>query len=189
ESYWSRTSRARSVLLLRRLVLLTGVGRGCDHRDRIADEPPVWTPGAPSEVEPGEASGLAAQHDDRRSWLDAVHVPRRWALRRRVERSGDARARRIQLGRPAALRPGLGGAFDRVGVGDPPGLALHHHVRVQDRDGHRAAGVALDVVALAGPGARLEPVGAVEPDGTDGGDVGTAVVVDRREPGGAGVVG
>lgn len=58
-------------------------------------------PGRPaaSEPEAGHAARLRPQGHDRRAWLNAVHVPRRWSLQRRVERGSDARPALVGLGR------------------------------------------------------------------------------------------
>src|SRR5260370_27385929 len=60
-----------------------------------------------SEAEAGQAARVRRQDHGRRARLDAVHVPRRWSLRRRVERGSDARPALIGLHRPAVIRPCL----------------------------------------------------------------------------------
>jgi hypothetical protein len=51
-----------------------------------------------------------------------------------------------------------------------------------DGDAEGAARVALEVPDLARPRTAAEVVAAVDPEGTDGGDVGPAIGVDRRQP-------
>src|SRR5947208_16745924 len=77
-------------------------------------------PALTSEVEASQAARLCAQHDSRRTWLDAIHVPRRWSLRRCVERGGDARAALVGFRRPTVVCPRLRDACHRSGIGHPP---------------------------------------------------------------------
>src|SRR5215212_451603 len=108
-----------------------------------------------SEAEASQAARLCAQHDCRRAWLDAMHVPRRWPLRRCVERGRDAAPAVIGLRRPAVVRPGLRGARHRLRICHPRCLTLDDDVCVADRHRDRAAWIARDVAALPGPSARL----------------------------------
>jgi hypothetical protein len=59
---------------------------------------------------------------------------------------------------------------------------LERHVVAVDGDAEGAARVALDVADLAQPRTAGEVVAAVDPEGADGGHVGPAVGVDRRQP-------
>src|SRR5215471_11015130 len=120
-----------------------------------------------SEAEAGQAARLRRRDHDRRAWLDAVHVPRRWSLRRCVERGSDARPALIGLRRPAVVRPCLRDARYRARLGYPRRLTLDHDVRVADRHRDRTPRVARDVAPLARARTRLEPERAVHPEGTD----------------------
>src|SRR4029077_15342925 len=60
-----------------------------------------------SEPEASQAARLRRQGHDRGTWLNAIHVPRRWSLRRCVERGSDAQPAVVGFGRPAVAGPGL----------------------------------------------------------------------------------
>src|SRR5436190_4970908 len=77
-----------------------------------------------SEPEASQAARLGRQNHDRRAWLDAVHVPRRWSLRRWVERGSDARPAVVGFGRPAVVRPRLRYTRHRARLGHPPSTDL-----------------------------------------------------------------
>ena len=166
-------------------------GRTADpgERDgRLHRDPRLATAGRrASEPEAGQAARLLRQAHDRRSWLQAVHVPRRRSLRWRVERGGDARPAGVGLGRPAVVGPRLRDPRQRVRLGHPGGVALEDDVSVADRHRDRAARIALDVASLAGAFAGLEPERAIEPEGADRGHMRAAVLVDRGQPRRAGV--
>jgi hypothetical protein len=83
---------------------------------------------------------------------------------------------------PAALGEHLGEALQQRVVGDTCGPALERHVVAVDGDAEGAARVALDVSDLPRPRTAAEVVAAVDPEGADGGHVGPAVGVDRRQP-------
>src|SRR5437588_7444434 len=140
--------------------------------------------------EPGasQAARLNAQHDSRRSWLDAIHVPRWWSLRRCIERSGDARAALVGFRRPTVVCPSLRDARHYTGLGHPRCVTLDDDVCVADRYGDRAARIARHVAALPGARTCLEPECAVQPESADRGYVRAAVLIDRREPFRASVV-
>src|SRR5215472_17306730 len=95
-----------------------------------------------SEAEAGQAARLRRQAHDRRAWLDAVHVPRRWSLRRCVERGSDARPALIGLRRPAVVRPCPRNARHCARLGYPHRVTLDHDVRVADRYRDRTARIA-----------------------------------------------
>src|SRR5215472_111570 len=114
-----------------------------------------------SEAEAGQAARLGRRDHGRRAWLDAVHVPRQWSLRRCVERGSDARPALIGLRRPAVVGPCLGNARYRARLGYPRRVALDHDVRVADRHRDRTPRIARDVAPLTRTRARLEPERAV----------------------------
>src|SRR6266496_2175879 len=119
-----------------------------------------------SEAEAGQAARLRRRDHGRRAWLDAVHVPRRWSLRRCVERGSDARPALIGLRRPTAVRPRLRNARHYARLGYPRRVTLDHDVRVADRHRDPRCSVAVsirDVAPLARTRARLEPERAVHP--------------------------
>src|SRR5215472_16151748 len=140
-----------------------------------------------SEAEAGQAARLGRRDHGRRAWLDAVHVPRRWSLRRCVERGSDARPALIGLRRPALVRPSLRNARHRARLGYPRRVTLDHDVSVPDRHRDRTPRIARDVAPLARTGARLEPERAVHPEGADRGHMRAAVLVDGGQPRRAGV--
>ena len=92
-----------------------------------------------SEPEASQAARLGRQRHDRRSRVNAVHVPRRRSLRWRVERGGDARPAGVGLGGPAVVRPCLRDSRERARVGHPRGDTLDDDVRVADRHRDRIA--------------------------------------------------
>src|SRR5215469_11998529 len=140
-----------------------------------------------SESEPSQAAWLRRQDHGRRAWLNAIYVPGRWSLRRRVERGSDARPAAVGFGRPAVVRPRLRDTRHRAWLGHPRSVTLEYDVRVADRHRDRAPRIAPDIASFPRARARLEPEGAVEPQGTDRGDMRAAVLVDRGQPGRAGV--
>src|SRR5215467_15578212 len=140
-----------------------------------------------SEAEAGQSARLCRPDHGRSAWLDAVHVPRRWSLRWRVERGSDARSALIGFGGPAVVRPCPRDPRDRVRVGYPRRVTLEHDVRVANRHRGRTPRIARDVAPLARTRARLEPERAVHPEGTDRGYMRAAVLVDGGQPRRAGV--
>src|SRR2546423_5082066 len=86
-----------------------------------------------SEPEAGQAARLRRQDHDRRAWLNAIHVPRRWSLRRCVERGSDARPAVVGFGRPTAVRPRLRNTRHRARPGHSRSVTLDYDVRVADR--------------------------------------------------------
>ena len=118
---------------------------------------------AASEPEASQAARLRPQGHDRRARLNAVHVPRRWSLRRRVERGSDARPAIVRLGRPALVRPRLRDARQCARLGHSRSVTLEYHVRVADRHRDRAPGITRDIESLARARARLEPERACRP--------------------------
>lgn len=135
----------------------------------------------------GQATRARRQDHGRRARLDAVHVPRRWSLRRRVERGRDARPALIGLRRPAVVRPRLRNARHYARLAYPHRITLDHDVRVADRHRDRTPRIARDVAPLARTRARLEPERAVHPEGTDRSHLRAAVFVDGGQPPRAGV--
>ena len=144
---------------------------------------------AASEPEASQAARLGAQHDRRGAWLDAIHVPWRWSLRRCVERGGDARPALVGFRRPTLVRPRL-----REHAPPCPGRSpvLRHRRRRRPRRGstRRSSrrGSRCDVASLSRACARLEPERAIQPEGADRRHMRAAVLVDRREPRRASVV-
>src|SRR5580704_19549928 len=122
-------------------------------------------------------------------WLDAIDVPRGWSLRRRIERGGDTGPGFIEFGGPPLVRPSRGKARQCGRVGLPRCFTLGDDVCIADRHRNRAARVAGDVAALAGTRSGLEPEASVQPERTDRGHVRASVLVYRREPRRASVVG
>src|SRR6202790_2584641 len=121
-------------------------------------------------------------------WLDAKHVPRRWSLRRRVERGGDTGPGLIQFGGPPLIRPGFGEARQCGRVGLPLCLTFGDDIRIANRHRDRAAPVAGDVAALPGTRSGLEPEISVQPERSDSSHVRAPVLVHCREPRRASVV-
>jgi hypothetical protein len=119
------------------------------------------------EPEASQSARLSAQRHGHRTRLDAIYVPRRWALRRRVERGGNTGPALIHFGGPPLVCPGLGKAGQRGQVGLLRRLTLGHDVCIANRHGDRAAGVTGDVAALAGTRSGLEPEASVQPERTD----------------------
>src|SRR6266487_1074408 len=149
--------------------------------------PPMLSQSSASEAEAGQAARLRRRDHGRRAWLDAVHVPRRWSLRRCVERGSDARPALIGLRRPTVVRPRLRNARHYARLGYPRRVTLDHDVRVADRHRDRTPRIARDVAPLARTRARLEPERAVHPEGTDRSHMRAAVLVDGGQPRRAGV--
>src|SRR5580692_5625697 len=116
---------------------------------------------AASEPEASQAARLRPQGHDRRAWLNAIHVPWRWSLRRGVERGSDARPAVVGLGWPAVVRPRLRNARQRSRLGHSRSVTLDYDVRVADRHSDRAPGIARDIATLPRARARLEPERAV----------------------------
>src|ERR1700733_11811806 len=100
-------------------------------------------------------------------WRDAIDVPRRWSLRRSVERGGDARAGLIQFGGPPLVRPGLGEArqCDRVSL--PLCLTFGDDICIANRHRDGAAPVACDVATLPRARSGLKPEAPVQPERTN----------------------
>src|SRR5580658_4290357 len=113
-------------------------------------------------------------------WLDTIDVPRRWTLRRRVERGGDTGPTLIHFGGPPLVRPGLGKTRQCGGVGLPSGLTLGDDVSIADRHRDRAARVAGDVAGLPGTRSRLEPEASGQPERADRSYVRAPVLVHCR---------
>src|SRR5580704_14897145 len=111
----------------------------------------------PSEPEASQAAWLRRQGYDRRAWFNAIHVPRRWSLRRCVERGSDARPAVVEFGRPAVVRPRLRNTRQCARLGHSRSVALDYDVRVADRHRDRTSGIARDIAPLARACARLEP--------------------------------
>src|SRR6266516_1758 len=122
--------------------------------------------------------GCRRPDHDRRAWLNAIHVPRRWSLRRCVERGGDARPAVVGFGRPAVVRPRLRNTRHCARLGHSRSVTLDYDVRVADRHRDRTPRIARDIAPLPGARARLDPKGAVEPEGTDRGHMRATVLVD-----------
>ena len=140
-----------------------------------------------AEPEAGQTTRFRCRHHGRRAWRDAIHVPRRWPQRRCVERGSDAGTALVRLRRPTAVRPPLRSAGHRARVGHPLGLTLEDDVRVPDRHGEGAPGIARDVAPLPRARSGLEPERAVQPESPDCGHVRAAVLVDGGQPRRAGV--
>src|SRR5262245_61156926 len=135
-----------------------------------------------SEAEAGQAARFRRGDYGRRAWLDAVHVPRRWSLRRCVEWGSDARPALIGRHRPAVVRQCLRDTRYCAPLGYPRRVTLDHDVRVVDRHRDRTPWVACNVASLPRTCARLEPERAVHPEGTDRSHMRAAVLVDCRQP-------
>jgi hypothetical protein len=74
----------------------------CDCRKHASRQERLTSPARPaSESEAGQAARLRRQGHNRRAWLNAIHVPRRWSLRGRVERGSEAHPAGVGFGRPA----------------------------------------------------------------------------------------
>src|SRR6202023_179995 len=71
------------------------------------------------EPEASQPARFGAQCHGDRMWLDPIDVPRRWSLRRRVERGGDTGPGLIQFGGPPLIRPGSGETRQCGRVGFP----------------------------------------------------------------------
>src|SRR5258707_15381421 len=140
-----------------------------------------------SEPEAGQAARLRRQGHDRRAYLNAIHVPRWWSLRRCVERGSDARPAVVGFGRPAVVRPRLRNTRQCARLGHSRSVTLDYDVRVADRHRDRTPGIARDIAPLPRASARLEPERAVKPQGTDRSHMRAAVLVDGGQPGRAGV--
>src|ERR1700733_417867 len=140
-----------------------------------------------SEAEAGQPPRVRRQDHSRRAQLDAVHVPRRCSLRRRVERGSDAQPALIGLRRPAHVRPRPRNARHCPRLGYPHRITLDHDIRVAYRHRDRTPPIARDVAPLARTRARLEPERAVRPEGTDRSHMRAAVLVDGGQPRRAGV--
>jgi hypothetical protein len=112
-----------------------------------------------SEPETSQAARLCCQGHDRRAWLNAIHVPRRWSLRRCVERGSDAQPALIGFGRPAVVRPRLRNTRQCARLGHSRSITLDHDVRVADRHRDRTPSIARDIAPLPRARARLEPKG------------------------------
>src|SRR5262249_34772313 len=140
-----------------------------------------------SEPEASQAARLRRRGHDRRAWLNAVYVPRRWSLRRRVERGSDARPAVVGFGWPAVIRPRLRDACQCARLGQSRSVTLDYDVRVADRHRDRTPRIAADIAPLPRACARLEPERAVSPQGTDRSHVRATVLVDGGQPGRAGV--
>jgi hypothetical protein len=139
-----------------------------------------------SEPEASQAAWLRRRRHDRRAWLDAIHVPRWWSLRGCVERGSDARSAFVGFGRPTLVRPRLCNTRHGTRVGHSHSVTFDHDVRVADGHRDRTPRIARDIAPLF-RGARLEPERAVDPQGTEGSYMWAAVLVDRGQPGRAGV--
>src|SRR5215467_2273356 len=114
-----------------------------------------------SEPEASQAARLRRQGHDRRAWHDAIHVLRRWFLRRCVERGSDARPTLMGLRRPAVVRPRLRNTRYCAWLGHSRRVTLDHDVRVADRHRDRTSRIAGDIALLSRVRARLEPECAV----------------------------
>src|SRR3954454_18177334 len=155
--------------------------------DRLRHERMTSLARPASESEASQAAWLRRQDHDRRAWLNAVHVPRWWSLRRCVERGSDARPAVVGFGRPTVVRPGLRNTRHRARLGHSRSVTLDYDVRVADRHPDRTPRIARDIACLPRARARLEPERVVEPKGTDRGHMRAAVLVDGGQPGRAGV--
>src|SRR5215813_14520686 len=131
-----------------------------------------------SDPEASQAARLRRHGHDRRAWLDAIHVPRWWSLRRRVERGSDARPAVVGFGRPAVVRPRLRDTRHRARLGHSRSVTLDDDVRVADRHRDRAPRIARHIASLPRARSRLEPERAVEPQGTDRSHMRATVLVD-----------
>src|SRR5436305_9547823 len=96
-------------------------------------------PALTSEPEASQAARLNSQHDSRRSWLDAIHVPRWWSLRRCIEGGGDARAALVGFRRPTVVCPRLRDARPYTGLGHPRSVTLDADVCIADPSVYRPA--------------------------------------------------
>src|SRR3954469_18050604 len=121
---------------------------------------------ARSELEARQPAGFDPQHHGRSAGLDPVHVPRRWALRWRIEGCGDPGSAGIALDWPSAVCPAFGRPCHVRRVHDTGRVAVDNHVRVTHRHRDGAARISLDVVMLLRAGTGLEPERAVEPERT-----------------------
>jgi hypothetical protein len=123
------------------------------------------------------------QGHDRRSWVNAIYVPRRRSLRWRVVRRRDA----APLSSGSAGHPLSAQAFairaSATGLGHSRRISLEYDVRTSDRHRDRAPRIARDIAPLPRACARLEPEGAIQPQGTDRSHMRAAVLVDRGQPG------
>ena len=134
-----------------------------------------------SEPEASQAAWLRRQGHDRRAWLNAIHVPRWWSLRRCVERGSDARPAVVKFGRPAVVRPRLRNTCHRTRLGHSRRVTLDDDVRVADRHRDRTPPIARDIASLPraragcrrscrpGPGMRSRGVRTRRPGGALGG--------------------
>jgi hypothetical protein len=138
---------------------------------------------AASKPEASQAARLRRQGHDRRAWLNAIHVPRRWSLRRRVERGSDALAAVVEFGRPAVVRPRLRNTRQCARLGHSRSVTLNYDVRAADRHRYRTPRIARDIAPFSRACARLEPERAVKPQGTDRSYMRAAVLVDGGQPG------
>ena len=95
-----------------------------------------------SEPEASQAARLRREGHDRRAWLNAIHVPRRWSLRR----GGDTRLPVVGFGWPVVVRPCLRDTRQCAGLGHSLSVALEYDVRVADRHRDRTPRIAREIV-------------------------------------------
>src|SRR5258708_4337668 len=161
----------------------SGAVRSRRPRTPSADERMTGPARPASEPEASQAARLRRQGHDRRAWLNAIHVPRWWSLRRCVERGSDARPAVVGFGRPAVVRPRLRDTRHRARLGHSRSVTLDYDVRVADRHRDRTPRLPRHIASLPRARARLEPERAVEPQGTDRSHMRATVLVDGGQPG------
>jgi len=113
---------------------------------------------------------------------ESVDKPRWRSGRWRAVVSRDCEAGVVDASRPPLGRPSSRQVGDELGVSHALRVALDHEIEGVGGDAQRTTRVASDVPCLSRVLAGLVPKRAIEPKGTDAGDVWASIAVDRCQP-------